>query len=196
MALKTSEQIKNDIATIGKASAKLKANVQECAVQTIGHARLHGDYTLMQRLLDNLSGAVRKASLVAFFEKHGPVKWESKTEKLEFLKRVDLPEWSEEVQEILMLSPWDEAKKETIKSIYDPVSMFESILKTSLAKMKKHEKINNEWAVIILEKAMEEIKEEERKQRIFRSMGDGLPVEEKGEEDGTQVIEEPSLKVA
>lgn len=194
MALKTSEQIKKDISSIGKASAKLKASIQECAVQTVGHALLHGDYTLMQRLLDNVSGAVRKASLVAFMEKHGPVQWVAKTEKLEYLKRDDLPEWSEEFQELLMLTPWDEAKKETIKSIYDPVSMFEGILKTSLSKMKKHEKMENEWAVVILERAMEEIKEEQRKLRMGREINDSQ--ENVSDTDDIQILVHGELKVA
>ena len=167
MALKAAEVLKKQIASIGNRSAILKTDIQECAVQVIGHARMHGDITLCQRLLDGVSGAVRKDSLVKYMELYAPVKWVKK--ELVYLKRTDLEAWSDDVEVKLMALPWDEAKKEQISSVYDQLTHFLNLLKVMDSKAKKGEKMEHDFIRGILEEAKDQIDEELAKRKLSKA---------------------------
>lgn len=85
--LNSSDEVKKSIVNIGRAGVRLIAAVQTAAVQVIGHAVKHGDITLAQSLVDNVTKH-HKAALVAFMETYGPFKYEGegKNKKLAFYR--------------------------------------------------------------------------------------------------------------
>jgi hypothetical protein len=113
------------IGAIGKASARLTRDIQEAAVNAIGYSIIHGDITIGQRLYDALGTAMRRQSLVSFFEKHGQFCWSSSEKKFVFYK----VEGIQFDYDGLMGMPWDEAKKEAIVSDLDVEDMVKRMIK-------------------------------------------------------------------
>ena len=124
-ALLGTSELNKKIAGIGKASAKLTNDIQVAAVNAIGYSILHGDITIGQRLYDALGTAMRRQSLVTYFEKYGQFVWLSSEKKFGFFKR----EGIEFNPELLMGLPWDEAKKEVIVSELDVEDMVKKLIK-------------------------------------------------------------------
>ena len=116
-------QILKSIGAIGRASAKLTKQVQETAVACAIHAVRHGDVTLADQLVDALGKGLRRASLRAWFERHGAmIIPKGKTtfaldkERAKALRG----ETDEALTEKLMALPWEEAKPEApIVSVLD-----------------------------------------------------------------------------
>lgn len=71
----TNDEIRNEIAAIGKSAASLRQIVQVVAVSIIGHAYTHGDVTQGDNLLHALGKGTDRQALVAYFEDHGPFRW-------------------------------------------------------------------------------------------------------------------------
>jgi len=113
------------IGLIGKASARLTRDIQEAAVNAIGYSIVHGDITIGQRLYEALGTAMRRQSLVSFFEKHGQFCWSSNEKKFVFY-RVEGIQFD---YDQLMGMPWDEAKKEAIVSDLDVEDMVKRMIK-------------------------------------------------------------------
>lgn len=124
-ALLGTSELNKKIAGIGKASAKLANDIQVAAVNAIGYSILHGDITIGQRLYDALGTAMRRQSLVTYFEKHGQFVWLSGEKKFGFFKR----EGIEFNPDVLMGMSWDEAKKEVITSELDVEDMVKKLIK-------------------------------------------------------------------
>ena len=113
------------IGAIGKASARLTRDIQEAAVNAIGYSIIHGDITIGQRLYEAVGSAVRRQSLVSFFEKHGQFCWSSSEKKFVFYK----VEGIHFDYDALMGLPWEEAKKEAIVSDLDVADMVTKLIK-------------------------------------------------------------------
>jgi hypothetical protein len=118
-------ELNKKIAGIGKASARLTRDIQVAAVNAIGYSIEHGDVTIGQRLYEALGTSMRRQSLVTFFEKHGQFCWSSSEKKLVYFK-VDGIKFNPEV---LMGTPWDEAKTEHIVSEIDVEDMVKKMIK-------------------------------------------------------------------
>lgn len=120
-------------ASIGKATATLRSQIQEAAVVAVGYSILHRDITAGQRLLDSVSHhkTVRKDSLVAYLEKYGQFAWLKTDKKFAFLKREGL-QFNAEYVEAMSEDPWVEAirVKEPV-SKYDVTESFAKWLKTA-----------------------------------------------------------------
>jgi hypothetical protein len=134
MALMQSTDLIKKIGSIGKASAKLTRDIQTVAVQAIGYSIEFGDVTIGQRLYDALGTAVRRQSLVSFFEKYGQFCWSSVEKKFVYFK-VDGIEFDEKT---LMATPWNEAKKEVIVSEVDAADMVAKLIKRLESSIEKH----------------------------------------------------------
>ena len=124
-ALLNTSELNKKIAEIGKASTRLTQNIQVAAVNAIGYSIIHGDVTIGQRLYDALGTAMRRQSLVTFFEKYGQFMWSNGEKKLVFCK----VEGIQFNPDLLMGMPWDEAKRETIVSSLDVEDMVKKLIK-------------------------------------------------------------------
>lgn len=124
-ALLNSSDLNKRIATVGKRVSLLTKEVQVLAVNAVGYSILHGDITIGQRLYEALGTAMRRQSLVSFFEKHGQFVWSSSEKKFVFNKR----EGIQFDPDMLMGMPWDEAKAEKIVSDIDVEDMVKRMIK-------------------------------------------------------------------
>lgn len=146
MALKAIAILTKDIASIGRAGVKLTRMIQDAAVQAIGYSIEHGDITIGQRLVEACPKSVRRNSLVAYLEKFGAFQWDAKNKRLKH-RKTEL-EFTDDYEEYLMGTPWDEAKPEPeITSVYDAAAEFERF-------MKRMEKLRKDANVTLHNKAL------------------------------------------
>ena len=132
MALFTAKELESKIAIVGKTAGELQSAIQEVAVQAVGYSIEHGDIRYGQKLFDVLPSGVRRASLVAFLEKHGNFAWSK------FFKGLGEPRVFDE-QALLSIS-WASATKETIVSSYDLETIMTKAIKAMEKAFKEHEK--------------------------------------------------------
>ena len=146
MALKAIALLTKDIASIGRAGVKLTRMIQDAAVQSIGYSIEHGDITIGQRLVEACPKGVRRNSLVAYLEKFGAFQWDTKNKRLKH-RKTEL-KFTDDYEEYLMGTPWDEAKPEPeITSVYDAAAEFERF-------MKRMEKLRKDANVTLHHKAL------------------------------------------
>ena len=138
MALITAKDLESKIASVGKSAGELQSAIQECAVQAIGYSIEHGDIRYGQKLFDVLPSGVRRASLVAFLEKHGNFAWSKDEKCFKFFKGLGEPRKFDEVA--LLAINWASATKETIVSSYDLESIMTKAIKAMEKAFKEHEK--------------------------------------------------------
>jgi hypothetical protein len=135
VALLSTSELNTKINAIKKSASELQSEIQLSAVNAVGYSILHGDITIGQKLLDALPNGVRKASLVAFFEKHGNFAWLKEEKRLAHYKN-DERAFDEK---FLMEQSWASAKKEVIVSEYDLDDMFTKFMKRMETAFKQHD---------------------------------------------------------
>ena len=129
-------QVLKNIGAIGKASKKLVTDIQLTAVGCIEHAVKHGDITLCDQLVDALGKGMRKASLRAWFETNGPMYLPKGKNKFAF-DAARRGEWSQDREDALMATPWEEAKpEEAVVSVFDVSEAFDRFMKRIEATVK------------------------------------------------------------
>lgn len=138
MALFSAKDLESKIAIVGKTAGELQGAIQECAVQAVGYSIEHGDIRYGQKLFDVLPSGVRRASLVAFLEKHGNFAWSKEEKCFKFFKGLGEPRVFDEVA--LLSISWASATKETIVSSYDLESIMTKAIKAMEKAFKEHEK--------------------------------------------------------
>lgn len=138
MALLTSDVLNSKISAVGKSAGELQSAIQEVAVQAVGYSIEHGDIRFGQKLFDVLPSGVRRASLVAFLEKHGNFAWSKEEKCFKFFKGLGEPRVYDE--QALMAVNWASATKETIVSSYDLESIMTKAIKAMEKAFKEHEK--------------------------------------------------------
>lgn len=132
MALLNAKDLESKIATIGKTAGELQSEIQIAAVNAIGYSIEHGDIRYGQKLFDVLPTGVRRASLVAFLEKHGNFCYLKDDKKFAFYKAQDSYD-----EVALLATSWASAKAENIVSEYDVQKMFDSLMKRIESAIKK-----------------------------------------------------------
>lgn len=135
MALLSAKELESKIAIVGKSAGELQSAIQECAVQAVGYSIEHGDIRFGQKLFDVLPSGVRRASLVAFLEKHGNFAYQTAEKKFAHYKTKETFD-----QALLMETSWASATKETIVSEYDIEDMFTKFMKRVDSAFKAHDK--------------------------------------------------------
>lgn len=138
MALHTAEVLQQKITAVGKSAGELQSAIQEVAVQAVGYSIEHGDIRFGQKLFDVLPSGVRRASLVAFLEKHGNFAWSKEEKCFKFFKGLGEPRVFDE--QALMEVSWAKATKETIVSSYDLEDILTKAIKSMEKAFKEHEK--------------------------------------------------------
>lgn len=138
MALHTAEVLNDKITAVGKTAGELQSAIQEVAVQAVGYSIEHGDIRFGQKLFDVLPSGVRRASLVAFLEKHGNFAWSKDEKCFKFFKGLGEPRVFDE--QALMTVNWASATKETIVSSYDLETIMTKAIKAMEKAFKEHEK--------------------------------------------------------
>jgi hypothetical protein len=138
MALHTAEVLQQKISAVGKSAGELQSAIQEVAVQAVGYSIEHGDIRFGQKLFDVLPSGVRRASLVAYLEKHGNFAWSKDDKCFKFFKGLGEPRVYDE--QALMAINWATATKETIVSSYDLESIMTKAIKAMEKAFKEHEK--------------------------------------------------------
>jgi hypothetical protein len=138
MALYTAKDLESKIAIVGKSAGELQSAIQECAVQAVGYSIEHGDIRYGQKLFDVLPSGVRRASLVAFLEKHGNFAWAKEEKCFKFFKGLGEARVFDETA--LMAINWASATKETIVSSYDLEAIMTKAIKAMEKAFKEHEK--------------------------------------------------------
>jgi hypothetical protein len=138
MALHSAEVLQQKITAVGKSAGELQSAIQEVAVQAVGYSIEHGDIRFGQKLFDVLPSGVRRASLVAFLEKHGNFAWSKEEKCFKFFKGLGEPRVFNE--QALMEVSWATATKETIVSSYDLETILTKAIKSMEKAFKEHEK--------------------------------------------------------
>lgn len=129
-------QILKNIGAIGKAAKALTANIQLTAVGCIEHAVKHGDITLCDQLVEALGKGMRRASLRAWFETNGPMYLPKGKDKFAF-DAERRGTWSQEREDTLMATAWEEAKpEEAVVSVFDVSEAFDRFMKRIEAQVK------------------------------------------------------------
>lgn len=137
--------ILKNIGSIGRASKKLTADIQETAVGCIEHAVIHGDITLCDQLVDAIGKGMRKASLRAWFETNGPMYLPKGKDKFAF-DASRRGEWNADREAALLATPWEDAKpEEPVASVLDVSEAFDRFI-NRLAKQIKQDTITVENA--------------------------------------------------
>lgn len=135
MALLSTSELTTKINAIKKSASELQSEIQLAAVNAVGYSIEHGDITIGQKLFDALPNGVRRASLVAFFEKHGNFAYLKEEKRFAHYKNDERA--FDEVA--LLATPWASAKKEVIVSEYDLDDMFNKFMKRMETAFKQHE---------------------------------------------------------
>lgn len=155
MALLNAKDLDSKISAIGKSAGELQSEIQIAAVNAIGYSVEHGDIRFGQKLFDVLPSSVRRASLVAFLEKHGNFAYLKEDKKFAFFKAQSAYD-----ETLLLATPWASAKKEVIVSEYDLDALFTQFLKKIDGIYKKAEdgsvKIKNGGVYDVLQAARDE----------------------------------------
>ncbi len=132
MALLNAKDLESKIAQIGKSAGELQAEIQIAAVNAIGHSIENGDIRFGQKLFDVLPSGVRRASLVAFLEKHGNFAYLKDEKKFAYYKAQTSYD-----EVALLATSWASAKSENIVSEYDVQDMFDKLMKRIESAIKK-----------------------------------------------------------
>lgn len=141
MALLSTTELTSKINHIKKSASELQSDIQLAAVNAVGYSIEYGDITIGQKLFDALPSGVRRASLVAFLEKHGNFAYISEEKRFAHYKNDE-----RKFDEVALLAmPWSSAKKEVIVSSYD----FDDMFTKFMAKMESAFKKHNESGVTI-----------------------------------------------
>jgi hypothetical protein len=119
-------ELKTLVASIGKAGAKLHGMIQKAAVNAVFQSIQHRNVTPMNDLYAATSKGIRRDSLVRFFEKYGNAAFVTADKTFKFFEVLRPDQFNGEV---LMATPWDEAKAEKIDSIYDVAELVEKLIK-------------------------------------------------------------------
>lgn len=135
MALMSTSELNTKINAIKKSASELQSEIQLAAVNAVGYSILHGDITIGQKLFDALPSGVRRASLVAFFEKHGNFAYLKEEKRFAHYKNDERS--FDEVA--LLATPWASAKKEVIVSEYDLDDMFTKFMNRIEKAFKEHQ---------------------------------------------------------
>ena len=138
MALYTAEVLNSKITAVGKTAGELQSAIQDVAVQAVGYSIEHGDIRFGQKLFDVLPSGVRRASLVAFLEKHGNFAYSKDDKCFKFFKGLGEPRVFDETA--LMAVNWATATKETIVSSYDLEDIMSKAIKSMEKAFKEHER--------------------------------------------------------
>jgi hypothetical protein len=138
MALYSAEVLNDKISAVGKTAGELQTAIQDVAVQAVGYSIEHGDIRYGQKLFDVLPSGVRRASLVAFLEKHGNFAYSKDEKCFKFFKGLGEPRQFDELA--LMAINWASATKETIVSSYDLELIMTKAIKAMEKAFKEHEK--------------------------------------------------------
>jgi hypothetical protein len=138
MALYSAEVLNDKISAVGKSAGELQTAIQDVAVQAVGYSIEHGDIRFGQKLFDVLPSGVRRASLVAFLEKHGNFAYSKEDKCFKFFKGLGEPRQFDE--QALMAINWASATKETIVSSYDLELIMTKAIKAMEKAFKEHEK--------------------------------------------------------
>ena len=138
MALYSAEVLNDKISAVGKSAGELQTAIQDVAVQAVGYSIEHGDIRFGQKLFDVLPSGVRRASLVAFLEKHGNFAYSKEDKCFKFFKGLGEPRQFDETA--LMAINWASATKETIVSSYDLELIMTKAIKAMEKAFKEHEK--------------------------------------------------------
>lgn len=119
------------IKAIGTKRAEYDAAVQDAAMQVIGQSWAHRNVTPAIELVKAVSKHDR-ATLVAYLEKFGQMKWDTKAETLAFIdraKQFETPEAFEAFEDAMTASKWYDAKKPpVVKSVYDGPAEISNLL--------------------------------------------------------------------
>jgi hypothetical protein len=132
MALLNAKDLESKIAQIGKTAGELQSEIQIAAVNAIGHSIENGDIRFGQKLFDVLPSGVRRASLVAFLEKHGNFAYLKDEKKFAYYKAQTSYD-----EVALLATSWASAKSENIVSEYDVQDMFDKLMKRIESAIKK-----------------------------------------------------------
>lgn len=131
MTLIATSVLAANIAAIKGKRAEYDKAVQEAALQVIGQAWEHRNITPARNLIEAVSPHDR-VPLVAFLEKWGPMKWDTKGKKLAFLDKdgkFKEPGSFEKFEDEMMKAKWTDARKAPEpKSIYDGPAEISNLL--------------------------------------------------------------------
>jgi len=124
---------------IGTTQNALNQDIQLAAVMAIAYANTQNDVRKGGQLLDVLGKSLRKDAMLKFLEVHGNFAWLKVDKKLAFFKNPQAVDFKDErAVELLMATPWNEAKKPAeLKSQYDVDEMFTKFLASTRATIKK-----------------------------------------------------------
>lgn len=120
--LMSTDEIKKLIESVRRRAVLLDKDIQQIAIQAIGHSIVHRNIDIGMNLFNALSRSTRRQSLVTYLEKHGHFAW-SKTEK-KFLFFDAKKEFNQKVLETML---WYEAEAE--KPIVSSVDVDEAVSK-------------------------------------------------------------------
>lgn len=124
--LEEKDAVTKQIASIGRAGARLIAAIQTAAVQVIGHAVKFGDVSLANALIDS-TPKHQRASLIAFLEAFGPFAYRKADKDVAFydknktLKEAKIARGEDLTQEYVDKLPrWESmVKPQEPRSVYD-----------------------------------------------------------------------------
>jgi hypothetical protein len=121
---------------ITKSTVVTRQRVQEMAQQAVAYSIIHGDISIGKMLLEAISvnKALRKDSLVAYFEKYGNFAWMKVGKTLKFFEAYKVGKLDADHEALIVGAKWDEAKREAeIVSKYD----MEEMVRAFIGKMNK-----------------------------------------------------------
>ncbi len=126
------------IGSIGAARVQLDEQVQMACLQVIGQSIVHRNTTPANSLLDAVSKH-HKATVVAYLEKFGNFRWNSKAEKLDFIEvHKASDEALEAALEAIGESKWYDAKKPPkVVSQYDAFQVIDGFFEVTAKKFAK-----------------------------------------------------------
>lgn len=122
---------------ITKSTVVTRQRVQDVAVQAVAYSIIHGDTSIGKMLLEAISvnKALRKDSLIAYFEKYGNFAWVKADKALKFRATYKVGTLTSDHEALILSKRWDEAKREgEVVSIYDMEKQFALFI----GKMDKH----------------------------------------------------------
>ena len=129
MSLKSTTELTKLITSIKSSGARLDKAIQSASVQAIGYSIVHRDVRPANELYNALPNGSRRASLVAYLEKHGNFVYMSSEKSFQFFENENIGSFDDVMEKELLATPWHEAKKETIVSEYDVDKSFARFLK-------------------------------------------------------------------
>jgi len=144
------------IGALAKTIVKMVATIQTLAIECVMHAIQHGNVTPATQLIEACGKGIRRQSLVAWFERNGPFKWDAtkmafSLDSARAKKMREVPE--ADMRETLADKKWEEAKPEgKLDSIFDVEAQFDAFLRkvTKLAKEGKVEIRNKDLFEVLV----------------------------------------------